>query len=207
MLTYLHILAQSETSTGTAARRLAAATSNSFEKCVSPCLCLYSGHKFSPHTPQLCCTWYTQRYSQGTTFISQNSPIRCALVAHDDDLGVFIVTHLNIYFSAQGEAEKKNVSLRGSTSGGFNTVSPPFMLLTFTRQANCDGTQRIMGYMLGLGWLSKHPRLCVCIFWKVTHGSTFGLDCYTESGRRLHFSSQHIVLIQFFFLMTHNPLL
>ena len=66
-----------------------------------------------------------KRYSQGTTFISQNSPIRCALVAHDDDLGVFIATRLNIYFSAQGEAEKKNVSPRGSTSGGFNTVSPP----------------------------------------------------------------------------------
>lgn len=43
-----------------------------------------------------------------------HSPIRCALTAHDDDLGVFIPARLNIYFSAQGEAEKKNVSLRGS---------------------------------------------------------------------------------------------
>ncbi len=87
-----------------------------------------------------------------------HSPIRCALTAHDDDLGVFIPARLNIYFSAQGEAKKKNVSLRGSTSGGFNTISPPSTPLTFTRQATCDGTRGIMGYILGLVWLSERRR-------------------------------------------------
>lgn len=67
-------------------------------------------------------TWCTRRYSQGTTIISQNSPIRCALAAHGDDLRVFIPARLNIYFSAQGEAEKKNVSLRGSTP---SLLQPP----------------------------------------------------------------------------------
>lgn len=53
-------------------------------------------------------------------------PIRCALPAHRDDLGLFIPARLNIYFSAQGEAEKKNVS------AGFNTAAPT--ALTFTRR-------------------------------------------------------------------------
>lgn len=90
------------------------------------------------------------------------SPIRCVLAARGDDLGVFIPARLNIYFSAQGEAEKKNVSLRGLTSGGFNAIPPTPPLstpLTFTRQA----TQGIMGYILGLSWPSWRPRACVFI--------------------------------------------
>lgn len=119
-------------------------------------------------------------------------PIRCALPAHDDDLGLFIFAHLNIYFSAQGEAEKKNV-------WGLDSTPAPRLLptlLTFTRQ---------------LWW---HPR---------NHGIHSGdrgvragfVRSLAEVHRApvwlqrscLHFSSQHIVLIQFLFLMTCNTLL
>lgn len=64
-------------------------------------------------------------------------------MARNDDLGLFIAASLNIYFSAQGEAEKKNVSLQVSISAGLSTIYPPS--LTFTRQASCDGTRGIMG--------------------------------------------------------------
>lgn len=57
-------------------------------------------------------------------------PIRCALPAHDDDLGLFMFAHLNIYFSAQGEAEKKNVWGRDSTPAPRLLPTP----LTFTRR-------------------------------------------------------------------------
>lgn len=71
-------------------------------------------------------------------------------MARNDDLGLFIAASLNIYFSAQGEAEKKNVSLQVSISAGLSTISPPPPVtpppsLTFTRQASCDGTRGIMG--------------------------------------------------------------
>lgn len=45
-------------------------------------------------------------------------------MARCDDLGLFIAAHLNIYFSAQGEAEEKNVLALDSMSGGFNTIHP-----------------------------------------------------------------------------------
>lgn len=98
---------------------------NCKNNCVSSC----PGLKFPPCTPQLCHT----SDAPGDTVKGQlfyfpeflHSPIRCALTAHDDDLGVFIPARLNIYFSAQGEAGKKNVSLWGSTSGGFNTIPHP----------------------------------------------------------------------------------
>lgn len=70
-------------------------------------------------------------------------------MARNDDLGLFIAASLNIYFSAQGEAEKKNVSLQVSISAGLSTIYPPSRnpppSLTFTRQASCDGTRGIMG--------------------------------------------------------------
>lgn len=119
-------------------------------------------------------------------------PIRCALPAHDGDLGLFIFAHLNIYFSAQGEAEKKNVR-------GLDSTPAPRLLptpLTFTRQPR---------------W---HPR---------NHGIHSGERGVWAAFARslaevhraavwlrrscLHFSSQHIVLIQFLFLMTRNTLL
>lgn len=46
-------------------------------------------------------------------------------MARNDDLGLFIAASLNIYFSAQGEAEKKNVSLQVSISAGLSTIYPP----------------------------------------------------------------------------------
>lgn len=46
-------------------------------------------------------------------------------MACNDDLGLFIAASLNIYFSAQGEAEKKNVSLQVSISAGLSTIYPP----------------------------------------------------------------------------------
>lgn len=123
-------------------------------------------------------------------------PIRCALAAHDDDLGLFIPARLNIYFSAQGEAEKKNVSRRGSTSGGFNTSSPPFHTADVYKTTR-DGTQGIMGYTLEpIGVQVYFVRSLT----EVRCTSVWLLH-------RLHFSSQHIVLIQFLFLMTHNTLL
>lgn len=67
-------------------------------------------------------------------------PIRCARTAHDDDLGLFIPARLNIYFSAQGEAEKKNVSLQVQPLVDLTPALPlpppssPSTLLTFTRQ-------------------------------------------------------------------------
>lgn len=57
-------------------------------------------------------------------------PIRCALAARGDDLGLFIPARLNIYFSAQGEAEKKNVSVLDLTQAP--RLRPT--RLTFTRQ-------------------------------------------------------------------------
>lgn len=140
------------------------------------------------------------------------SPIRCAVAARRDDLGLFIAARLNIYFSAQGEAEKKNVSLQGSVSGGFSTITPlhPLLLHHWRLQGKkaAMAPKGIMGYILGLGRVSERPRACK-YFWKIARGSTrcFGFDCYIASGRRLHFSSQHIVLIRFLSLMTHNPLL
>lgn len=111
--------------------------------------------------------WCTRWYSQGTSLFFPEFlyyPIRCALAAHGDDLGLFIPTRLNIYFSAQGEAEKKNVSRRDSTSGGFNT-SPP------NTHTHCWRLQDKSWWHPRNHGIRIRAQRCACIFCKVTVGS------------------------------------
>lgn len=119
-------------------------------------------------------------------------PIRCALLAHDDDLGLFIFAHLNIYFSPQGEAEKKN-------AWGLDSTPAPRLLptlLTFTRQAWWH--RRNHGIHSG----ERGVRAAFIKSLAEVHRALLWLrrSC-------LDFSSPHIVLIQFLFLMTRNTLL
>lgn len=141
-----------------------------------------SGLKLSARTPQLCHTRETQKIQPKDNFYFPeflHFPIRCALAADDDDLGVFITARLNIYFSAQGEARKKNVFLQDSASGGFNAISA---LLTFTRQVTSDSTQGIMGYIFRVclavcvNFVRSHTEVHCVLVWmlhRVWQASTF----------------------------------
>lgn len=113
--------------TGMAARKLATATLN---KICFKRVCVLVSLSLRTHTSALSHFWFPPEIQPRDNFYFPEFPHKvCTLTAHDDDLRVFIRARLNIYFSA-GEAEKKNVSLRGSTSGGFNTISLPPLLRT-----------------------------------------------------------------------------
>lgn len=85
-------------------------------------------------------------------------PIRCVLAARGDDLGLFIPARLNIYFSAQGEAEKKNVSVLDLTQAALLRPTR----LTFTRQVVMEPEE---------SWDTRWRPWRVRAFCRVFHGS------------------------------------
>lgn len=115
-LTCCHILVRSETSTGMAAMKLATPTLNKIcsEQCTRPHASVWDLNSLYAHLSSVTLLIHPEIQPRDNFLFPRIPPFPRKVCAHSGDLGVFIPACLNIYFSAQGEAEKKNVS------AGFN---------------------------------------------------------------------------------------